>query len=270
MLRVVTIVFVICVAGVFTFLRRGATSDPAHNWLVTPVARDAPLIVTDALGREVTVIKTPRRIACLVSFASEMLMALDVKPILRPKVPPEHVYPPQAASIPTFEVNHTSGADIETLAAAQPDLLIVSPIFARFIQPLEDRLHVPILCVKIDDVSQVPDLVAMLGRVTGREQQAAEVAAAHRLEMQNAAAPPAAHRIESSRAFWFTTKLSWLLAGILPRQLIAEFELRAGHRVLSTRKRCAPSDCPVQPRKACRIRSRRDSVGAARRPFRGG
>ncbi len=184
MIRIFGMVLIVgCIAGVFISMSRGQSAPQSSESKLAVAASSTSVTVTDALGRSVTVAAAPQRIVCLVSFASEMLLALDVRPILRPKIPAEYLYPPEAAAIPEFNVDHTAGPDIESLAAVKPDLIFVSPIFARFIEPLEERLRVPVICVKIDDVTQIPDLVTMLGRVTRREQKAAEIAERHRAEM---------------------------------------------------------------------------------------
>ncbi|MCW8131958.1 MAG: ABC transporter substrate-binding protein [Planctomycetota bacterium] len=153
-----------------------------------PAERTVPAgarVVTDDAQRKVSVPEKPRRIACAVSFTSEMLLALGVTPVLRNKVNAEDVFPKEAEAVPTFDVDHGSGPNLEQLAAATPDLVLISPVFGRFVQTIETRLKVPALVLKIQNYGQVAEKLRLLGGLTGTEARAEEVIAAMEAERKS-------------------------------------------------------------------------------------
>lgn len=145
-----------------------ATAEQAHP--ATEV-----LEFTDDLGRKVRIPLKPKRVACAVTFASEMLLSLGHKPALRNKVTEEDLYPPEAKDVPTFDVDHGTGPNLEQLAAAQPDLVILSPVFGRFVPGIEERLNAPVLVLKIQNYDQIADKLRLLGKIVGKEDRAEEI-----------------------------------------------------------------------------------------------
>lgn len=154
----------------------GASAVPHEHAPQAQAPEPAPefLEVADDSGRKVRVSLKPKRVACAVSFASEMLLSLGHKPALRSKVAEEDIYPPEAKDVPTFDVDHGTGPNLEQLAAAQPDLVILSPVFGRFVQGIEERLKVPVLVLKIQNYAQIADKLRLLGKIVGKEDRAEE------------------------------------------------------------------------------------------------
>jgi iron complex transport system substrate-binding protein len=139
-------------------------------------ATGATTRVTDDLGREVEIPHPPQRVAATVSFAVEFLMALDYRPVARPDIPEELVFPLEAKDIAVIEVSHQAGPNLEQLAAAQPDLVISSPVFAQFAPSIEQTLGVPVLVYDVTSFDDVIDKVRTFGMLLGREAKAEEVA----------------------------------------------------------------------------------------------
>ena len=86
-------------------------------------------------------------------------MACDYTPVARPHIPLEFVYPPAAHDIPVVAVSHSAGPNIKQMAAAQPDLVLTSPTYGRFAEPIQQALSVPVLIYDVDTVADVLEKV---------------------------------------------------------------------------------------------------------------
>lgn len=170
-------VFGTTITGCGTGGASAVTPSPAAIPTEHAVALNTRIVVDDA-QRNVPVPEKPQRIACAVSFSSEMLLALGVKPVLRNNVRDEDVYPHEATAIPTFDVDHGSGPNLEQLAMATPDLVLISPVFGRFVQTIETRLKVPVLVLRIQHYGQIAEKLRLLGSLTGTDARAEELIAA--------------------------------------------------------------------------------------------
>ena len=135
------------------------------------------ITLVDDLRREVKVPYPPRRIAATVSFPVELLMILGYKPVLRPNIPEQYVFPPEAKEIPTVEVSHRAGPNLEQIAATEPDLVITAPAFAQFVPAIEKTLGVPVLVYDIRSFDDVVAKVRTFGLLVGRQAEAEEVVA---------------------------------------------------------------------------------------------
>ena len=73
------------------------------------------------------------------------------------------------------ESNHEEYPNIEQLAAVRPDLVLTSPTYGRFAEPIQQALDVPVLIYDVDTVEDVLAKVELLGSMAGctaRAQQA--------------------------------------------------------------------------------------------------
>ena len=137
----------------------------------TPAPTSTPLPVTrvaiDDTRREVEVPYRPLRVAVTNSWMVEVLMACDYTPVARPHIPLEFVYPPAAHDIPVVAVSHSAGPNIEQLAAVQPDLILTSPTYGRFAEPIQQALDVPVLIYDVNTVEDVLEKIESLGSMAG-------------------------------------------------------------------------------------------------------
>src|SRR3989442_1283749 len=121
----------------------------------------------DMLGREVTLAAPPARIISLVPSATEILYALAAEERLA-GVTDFCDYPPAARRRPT--VGGMVNPNLEAIVALKPDLVIATTegngeeTFAQL-----KRLGIPTYLVAAHLVSDVTDLIARLGALTGRE-----------------------------------------------------------------------------------------------------
>jgi iron complex transport system substrate-binding protein len=151
----------------------------------------------------------PERIATTASFAVDLLNALGHPPILRPDLPAEEV-PPAARDIPTWAVSHSVGPNLEQLAAANADLVITTPMFARYVPAIEDRLGVPVMILSIQKLADVGATAHLLGELVGAADAGRQLArewdaAAQAIDAPRVDAPPQVFAIfgtpQSSLAF---------------------------------------------------------------------
>lgn len=125
--------------------------------------------VSDDTGREIALPARVERIAAGASFAVEYLVALGHPPIARPNVPLEGgaVEAEQVASIPMIAIDHSVGPNIEQIAAAEPDVVVLSPIFARFAPTIEQASGAAVLIHRIDHLDDVPAKARAFGELIG-------------------------------------------------------------------------------------------------------
>jgi iron complex transport system substrate-binding protein len=127
------------------------------------------------LGREVTLAAPPARIISLVPSVTETLYALGAEERLV-GVTDFCDYPPAARQRPS--VGGMVNPNLEAIVALKPDLVIATTegnreeTFAQL-----ERLGIPTYLVAVHLVSDVTDLIARLGALTGREHAAGPVLA---------------------------------------------------------------------------------------------
>lgn len=156
--------------------------------VLASVLSAAPIVLRDDLGRDIALLAPPQRIATTSPAVVELLMMLGVRPVLRPDIPGEPVAPPQAAAIPAMSLSHSSGPNMEQLALANPDFVILSPSFAGFADAVTATLGAPAMVLSITSPDAVLDKTILLGRITGREEAAAQLTAGMRARIEAARA----------------------------------------------------------------------------------
>jgi iron complex transport system substrate-binding protein len=87
-------------------------------------------------------------------------------------------YPPEAKSLPV--VGNWPSPNLEKLIALRPDLVILGESQAPFVQDRFRDLRIPTLITPTGGVADILEAIALVGRATGREAQAAKLAASVR------------------------------------------------------------------------------------------
>lgn len=149
---------------------------------------EGTLAVKDHAGREVYLAAHPQRIATTASFVVELLTAMGQPPILRPDLPEAEV-PAAARYITAWAVDHSVGPNLEQLVAARPDIVITTPMFARYVTTMEERLQVPVVVLSIRKLDDLGPTAAWLGKLVGNE-PAGQVLADHLLAQVAEIRPP--------------------------------------------------------------------------------
>ena len=141
-----------------------ATATPLPD--ATPTAEPMSLpetrTVTDDTGREVEIPYSPKSVAVTNAWMVELLMACGHTPAARPQIPSEFAFPPEANDIPVVTISHSAGPNMEELATVRPDLVLMTPMYARFGPPIEQALGVPVL---VYDLSTVDDILAKMSEL---------------------------------------------------------------------------------------------------------
>ena len=171
---IATLALVSCESEPTPTARPTATAVPTATTSPSPTATPEPstVIVRDDMGREVEIPYRPKRLAVTNAFMVELTMACGYRPVARPDISPEFIYPLEAHDIPSFGVSHSAGPNLEQLAAARPDLLIASPIYVRFIPAIEEALGIPVLVHDVTSVNGITDKIRAYGGMLGCEQKA--------------------------------------------------------------------------------------------------
>ncbi len=145
-----------------------ATPRPAPTATPEPETRT----VTDDFRREVEIPYRPQRVAVTNAWMVEALMECGHVPVARPDIPLEFVYPPEAHDVQAIAVSHATGPNLEQLAVAVPDLVITSPTYGRFAEPIQAALGVPVLVYDVTDVEGVLAKIELFGELVGCEETA--------------------------------------------------------------------------------------------------
>jgi len=126
--------------------------------------------LVDSLGRTINAPEQPQRIAALAPQAAELLVDLGVTPALRPITPYET--PEALRHIPTISVEHAAGPNLEQLAAARPDLIVISAVHAQFIPTMQRIMDAPVVAIDIRSSAELKRTVTLLAALTGSEARA--------------------------------------------------------------------------------------------------
>lgn len=128
----------------------------------------------DADGRDVRLHVPVRRVISLVPSATQTLEALGARSTLVART--DYDTASWAAALPS--VGGGLEPSMETIVSLHPDVVIRfgGPQDPRTPSRLDD-LGVPHLAIRPDDVQDVLDIVRLLGRLTGRDDEAAALAA---------------------------------------------------------------------------------------------
>lgn len=143
-----------------------------------PTAAPAfPATLTDDEGTEVVIPAEPARIVSLTPAATEILFALGVGDRVVGKVEDVSLFPPEAASVP--DVAKFGTVDVERILGLGTDLVIAG---GSGFNPVESitklrALGVPVLVVFAPDVTTALGDITLIGRATGRPDEAAGLVA---------------------------------------------------------------------------------------------
>jgi iron complex transport system substrate-binding protein len=152
-----------------------ATPAPTPQPTATPVAA-FPLTITDDEGTVVEIPAEPQRIVSLTPAATEALFALGLGDRIVGKVEDFALYPPEAASIP--DVAKFGSVDVEQIVGLGTDLVIAGGSNFNPPEAIEKlrQLGVPTIVIFAPDLETALSDIALVGRATGRPDEAAAIA----------------------------------------------------------------------------------------------
>ena len=134
-----------------------------------------PVVVRDALNREVTLPAPPQRIVTIFASNTEMVAALGLSDRIvgieaYTRFPPDVINKPQ--------VGGRLGFSVDAIVGTRPDLVVLTPARQatfQIIDPMQ-RLGIPVLVLMARNVDEVLANIQLLGRVAGVEERSAKLA----------------------------------------------------------------------------------------------
>ena len=149
-----------------------AASEPAPEQTASP-APESSVTVTDMKGREITLEEPAERIVALTASDCEILYAIGAGDTLVGRGT-YCDYPAEVADVPAVQ----SGADtnIEQIIALEPDVLLMSDMAQTEEQIAQlEAAGISVVVSQATDIDGVYDAVAMIGKLMGKEENAAAV-----------------------------------------------------------------------------------------------
>jgi iron complex transport system substrate-binding protein len=147
-----------------------------HYSLLTASA--APITLTDALGRSVTVTSQPKHIVSLAPSITEILFALGLDDEIA-GVTNACDYPARAKA--KTVIGGAVDPDLERLLKIQPDLILgIKGLHRAGLEGEMDRLHLPLFLTDPVSMKRILADIETIGRLTGRFQEAKRLTAGMR------------------------------------------------------------------------------------------
>jgi len=146
-----------------------------------------PRVLTDVLGRNVTITHAPQRLVVIFPSNVELVWALGLAD--RVAAIGGHVrWPEDARRKPS--IGAALGYSPEAVAAHRPDLIIVTPSHQSALGLVDafERLHVPVLVLAHPDLPSILRNIQLLGQATGTETAAHALCERMRARLEQTAA----------------------------------------------------------------------------------
>lgn len=160
-LTMIIIVLVLILAGCGQSGTAGA-DQPATD--LKPVETgDSTIVVTDQMGREVTISGVPQRIVSLSPSNTEIAFALDLADRLV-GVTEYCDYPPEAQE--KEMIGDFSTPNIERIVELEPDLILASTMHEEAVTQL-DLLGIPVLVIESSSLAELYTSIALVAELTG-------------------------------------------------------------------------------------------------------
>jgi len=140
-----------------------------------------PIEVTDQMGRVVKLEKVPEKIVSLSPSHTEIVFALGLEDRLV-GVTEYCNYPEAAKDKP--KVGGYSTVDIEKVVEIQPDLILATNIHTKEVIPELERLGSTVLNLYPKTIDEVLEAISLVGRCTGKEEEASRLVTEMRSRMK--------------------------------------------------------------------------------------
>ena len=115
------------------------------------------------------------RIATLLPFAADQLLQMGVRPVC---IPGLRGRAPEAwQGIPTVQLDHSAGPNLEQLIAVDPDYIVTGSVYAQFMPHIESVTGATVLLMDVDSIDSVTEHIGTLGEISGRQEQSEAIVA---------------------------------------------------------------------------------------------
>ena len=179
----------------------------------TPTVALFPLSLTDGLGREVTLDEAPKRIVSLAPSNTEILYALGAGDALV-GVTEYCDYPSAALEVDKIGGFSAKTISVETIVSLEPDLVFAYGDRQQTVIDALEQVNIPVYALAPNSFEDVYANIQTVGRMTGHEIEAGQVAAEMQARVdavvEQVAAIPQEERLT---VFWETFDEPLMTAG---------------------------------------------------------
>jgi len=134
-----------------------------------------PIHVTDTLGRQVALKALPQRVISLAPSNTERLFAVGAWNTVV-GVTTVDTYPPAVAAVRKVGGFVPKSISVETIVSLKPDLVLAAGELQRSVIEVLERLGIPVVAIEDPgSFDEVYAAIALVGRLTGHEQEASRV-----------------------------------------------------------------------------------------------
>ena len=135
-------------------------------------AVDTKIVITDLKGRQITLDKAPERIVSLSPANTEILFAVGAGD----KVVGVTSFCDFPAEVKDVEkIGSFEGPNLELIQKAKPDVVLAGGYIQEDLIANLEQLNIPVISTEATDFNSIFDSIALIGKVSGNEQKAAEV-----------------------------------------------------------------------------------------------
>jgi iron complex transport system substrate-binding protein len=139
-------------------------------------ASSFPIMVTDILGRQVTIKALPQRIVSLAPSITEQLFAVGAgKKVVGVTIYDN--YPPPVQRLERVGGYVTKSISVEKILSLKPDLVLSRGEIQRGVIETLERVGVPVVAMEPKSFDEVYTTIVFIGRLTDQTLQAAQVVA---------------------------------------------------------------------------------------------
>ena len=156
-----------------------------------------PITLTDGAGNTVTIVSEPQRIVSLAPSHTEILYVLGLQDRIV-GVTTYCNYPPAAAE--KVKVGEFANISLEQVVGLEPNLVLGTSMHAAEVAPRLRELDIAVFIVDSQTVLEVLTDIQTIGRITGREEVAADLVAKMRNRIE--AVQTAVEGEPRPRVFW--------------------------------------------------------------------
>lgn len=110
------------------------------------------------------------RVAALLPFAADQLIAMGVQPVLVPAL--RGGQPEAWQGIDAGALDHTVGPNIEQLIAADPDVVIMSAVYTQFVPQIEETTDARVVTMDADTLEDITTHTRTIGELVGKPERA--------------------------------------------------------------------------------------------------
>ena len=141
-----------------------------------------------------TPVKDEVRIATLLPFAADQLIAMGVEPVCVPQL--RGFAPAEWEGIPSVQLDHSAGPNLEQLIAVNPDFIISGSVYAQFMPQIEEVTQSKVILMDVDSVDSVFDHIRTLGKLSDRVPESEKLAASMNTNMMVSKSPKSGEEIQ--------------------------------------------------------------------------